>query len=674
VRPPPETRGTEDIIVTATKQTMPLRRYPGSATVIDLDDDWVARNAGGGTNALRNLLPILGSTNLGPSRNKLFLRGVADSSFNGPTQATVGQFLGDVRLTYNAPDPNLNLYDMKRVEVLSGPQGTLHGAGSLGGIIRIVPNAPDADAAYGTATGGVSATEKGAFGADSAMMVNLPLGRDGRSALRLVAFAEQEAGYIDAPGRGLRNINDTSVRGARISLGAETASGWKIEAGAVIQNTLTGDGQYTLRQDPPLTRDNAIAQPFRNDYRLGYLSARRSMGEGELVSTTSLVRHELKSVFDATGYDGTAAPARFEERNGTLLFSHETRLSGGGKEAPWVAGASGLYTVSGLSRLLGPSSRPGPIVGVVNEQTETALFGQISRPLSPRITGTIGVRLTYARSVGHLTSGAGDGPDELHRSQFRRSGTIAIEWHPREDRSFYYHYQQGYRAGGLAIAPAGATLGSQRFVADDLDLNEVGFRLDDRRHGLSARGALFHAGWANIQADLVDRTGLPYTANIGDGRIIGLEGEVNWRPVFGVTLSAAAFTNRSRLNAPAPPFVRPGAQPLPNVAENGARAAAKWHGEIMSGVNLAAEIALRYVGESRLGVGPLLDFRQGNYLTMDIAARLDLGGIGLSLNVANLTDIRGNSFAFGNPFTLSQGNQITPLRPRSIRLGIDAHF
>jgi outer membrane receptor protein involved in Fe transport len=185
---------------------------------------------------------------------------------------------------------------------------------------------------------------------------------------------------------------------------------------------------------------------------------------------------------------------------------------------------------------------------------------------------------------------------------------------------------------------------------------------------------LFHAGWANIQADLVDRAGLPYTANIGKGRIIGLEGEVSWQPLSGVTLSAAVFTNLSRLYAPDPQFARPEPQPLPNVAEDGARIAANWRAKFASGTTLASEVSLRYVGESRLGVGPLLDFRQGNYLVADIGARLDLGRFGFSLNITNLTDVRGNSFAFGNPFTLAQGNQITPLRPRSLRMGFDAHF
>lgn len=670
---PPEVRAAEEIMVMATKQTIPLQRYPGAVSIVDLDEEWVARNSAGGTNALRNLLPILGSTDLGPARNKLFLRGIADSSFNGPTQATVGQFLGDVRLTYNAPDPNLNLYDMKRVEVLSGPQGTLHGTAALGGIIRLVPNAPDPGASYGTATLGITATEHGDVGSDGAVMANLPIRRD-RSAVRIVVFGDLQGGYIDAPARGLTDINGTYAYGTRIALTTRTDTGWKVELGAAIQNTRTSDGQYTLREDPPLTRNSAFSQPFRNDYRLGYLTVRRDVGKGELVSTTSLVRHDLASVFDATGFDGTDAVARFEERNGIFLFSHETRVSDGGKEAPWVAGASGIYSISGISRLLGPAASPARITGVVNQQVETALFGQMSRPLSPYVTGTIGLRLTYARGSGHLTSGAAQGADDLRRTQLRRSATIAVEWHPRDSLSLYYRYQQGYRAGGLAIAPTGAAAASRQFQADDLDMNEIGFRVRNDRHGISARGALFYAGWGNIQADLVDAAGLPYTANIGNGRIFGLEGELSWRPVPSVTLSAAAFLNRSKLLHPAPAFVRLEQQPLPNVAQDGTRFAAKWRDSITPSITGSAEISLRYVGESRLGVGPFFALKQGNILSVDMAGRLDFGGIGVSLAIANLTDVHGNTFAFGNPFGLSRGDQITPLRPRSIRAGLDVRF
>jgi outer membrane receptor for ferric coprogen and ferric-rhodotorulic acid len=133
-----------DILVTASKQAVGLDHYPGSAKIIATDRGWLAENAASGTGAIARLLPILASTNLGDGRDKLFIRGIADSSFNGPTQSTVGEYLGDIRLNYNAPDPNLNLYDMDRVEVLVGPQGTLYGAGTLGASSASCPIRPTA--------------------------------------------------------------------------------------------------------------------------------------------------------------------------------------------------------------------------------------------------------------------------------------------------------------------------------------------------------------------------------------------------------------------------------------------------------------------------------------------------------------------------------------------------
>ena len=108
-QPPPAPPALPDwspeIVVTASKQSIPVDSYPGSVKLVALDPGWVARNAAGGTAAITKLLPSVGSTNLGSARNKLFIRGIADSSFNGPTQATVGQYLGDVRLNYQRTGP-----------------------------------------------------------------------------------------------------------------------------------------------------------------------------------------------------------------------------------------------------------------------------------------------------------------------------------------------------------------------------------------------------------------------------------------------------------------------------------------------------------------------------------------------------------------------------------------
>jgi outer membrane receptor protein involved in Fe transport len=663
----------EEIVVTASKQNMLLDSYPGSVKVIRLDRDWTADNAAGGTAAITQLLPTLSSTNLGPGRNKLFIRGMADSSFNGPTQATAGQYLGDVRLNYNAPDPDLNLYDMSRVEVLVGPQGTLYGAGSLGGVIRLVPNEPDTEEASATASAGLSSNRSGAISRDGAAMFNVPLLRD-HVALRLVAYGARDGGYIDDLGRGLHDINSTASYGERSTLRVENLSGWTLDFGFVLQNINSADDQYTLRGDPPLTRSSVIPQPFRNNYRVAYIGVRRPVGDAELVSTTSSVWQGLKTVFDATGHDGTMTPARFEEDNNITLISHETRIAGGSPGAPWVGGLTTLFSFSLLSRSLGSLNAPVQIAGVVNVQAEAALFGQISHPLTRTLTGTIGERLTFANSTGLLMGAPADGSQTSSRDSVHFSNTLALDWHPGGLFSGFFHYQQGDRAGGLAVAPSGSGLETRKFTADGLNMDEIGIRLGREAYDpLLVRTALFAADWNNMQADLVDTSGLPYTTNIGRGRLYGLDADVTWYPSPALTLSAAAFLNDSKLVAPEREFATYGKQTLPNVARNGGRLAAQWHQEIAPG-GLSAETSVRYVGKSTLGVGQLLDIPQGNYFVVDADARLDFGRFTLSLNLDNIGDVRANTFAFGNPFGLAQRNQMTPLQPRTLRLGLDCQF
>ena len=219
-----------EIIVTASKRDTLLQDFPGTVTILDVRAaglDGTGRNA---TQAIVNAVPALASTQLGPGRNKLIIRGIADSSFTGPTQAIVGQYLGDTRLNYNAPDPDLNLYDMRSVEVLEGPQGTLYGAGSLGGIVRLIPNAPDLTKAAGSMAAGIGFAQQGDMSTDIGAMVNVPIRRD-VVAVRAVAYRSVEGGYIDDAYRGLNNINRSKTQGARIDVRIDAGDGWKIDVG-----------------------------------------------------------------------------------------------------------------------------------------------------------------------------------------------------------------------------------------------------------------------------------------------------------------------------------------------------------------------------------------------------------------------------------------------------------
>ncbi|MGH6695854.1 TonB-dependent receptor domain-containing protein [Sphingopyxis sp.] len=663
-----------DIVVTASKQNVPLDSFPGSAKIVGLDSDWLARSAPGGTAAITAVLPTLNATNLGRGRNKIYVRGIADSSFNGPTQATVGQYLGDVRLSYNAPDPDLNLYDLDRVEVLAGPQGTLYGAGSIGGIVRLVPNGPDSSSAFASASVGVSATRFGGVGGDVAAMVNLPLAQ-GRMGLRVVAYGAREAGYIDDPGRKRRDINSGHNFGQRLIWRIDDVAGWTVDVGGVNQRIRSDDGQYLLRGEPPLERRNSLSQPFRNEYHLAYVTARRPMGRGELVSTSSVARQDLSTVFDATGTGAAAAPRRFEEQNDFTFWSHETRLSGGGAKTPWVAGLAAIHNVSRVSRWLGPPDAPEQIAGVRNRQLELSLFGQATLPVTRSLHLTMGGRLSMGRGAGRLVGDGSDGPEETSKRRAQFAATVALDWRLSPSLSIYSHYQEGFRAGGFAVAPAGSATGGQEFRSDELGQVELGVRWRDRdRDRLSLRAALFAVDWNNVQADLVDEGGLPYTANIGNGRIYGLDGEIQWRATPSLTLTAAAFLNQSFLYDVPPEFGEPNKNTLPNIPDDGLRLGVAWRTRLARNASLTVDASFRGFGKSNLGVGRLLDVSQGNYGVVGIGARLGFPRFGLSLDISNLRDTRANSFAFGNPFGLAGRNQITPVRPRTIRLGIDARF
>jgi outer membrane receptor protein involved in Fe transport len=672
--PPPPPLIVPPIIVTASKQDTALDRFGGTVHLIDLEHE-AGRFGARGSDAILNRLPMLASTSLGPGRNKIYVRGIADSSFNGPSQSIVGQYLGDVRLTFSAPNPDLHLHDIRRVELLEGPQGTLYGTGSLGGILRFVPNEPDSSQFSAGLAGGLLATRHGGWGSDGSAMFNAPIVRD-RLAVRAVGYASSDAGYIDDVGRGLRDVNRTSVVGGRAVLRWEPGDRWRIDIGALSQNIDGRDGQYAMRGLPPLSRRTNLAQPFANDYQLAHLTVRKRWEGVELVSTTSLARHDLETRFDASGFPGTEGPQLYTEDVNITLISNETRIAQSDSRGEgWILGWSVLSDTNHITRRLGPPTAALPLPGVRNETHEAALFGQYSISMTPRLVVTLGGRLTVAESIGEPLDSPDDDEDEPNQTHVHASPAAALTWRPGNGLLAYLRYQEGFRAGGLAVSPTDSASATQRLESDELTSIEAGLRFGRRDiDRLSFTAAASYAAWADIQADLIDTRGLPYTANLGDGRIYGLEIEGSWRATSSLSVDIAGFLNDSALSNPNPPFADLDGRELPNIASSGARIAAHFGTDLSPSLSLALDGSVRYVGESQLGAGGPADVDQGDFVEGQIGARLDFGRFGLSLDVDNVGDVRGNRFSFGNPFSLAEGTQITPLRPRTIRIGFDAEF
>jgi outer membrane receptor protein involved in Fe transport len=676
--PPPRPEAVADvepqpeIIVTGSRRALALSAYPGTATLLDGDDPLLAGVRG--SEALVERVPGVTSTHLGPGRNKLFLRGIADSSFNGPTQATVGQYVGETRLNYNAPDPDLRLHDIRRIEILQGPQGTLYGAGALGGVVRVLPNAPDTVAASASAALGASLTRHGDASADGAAVLNLPL-VSGAVALRLSGYAETEGGYIDDLQRGLRDVNRTRIWGGRAALRAETASGWTVDLALTAQRIRGEDAQFADRDAPPLSRRSPLAQDYRNKYALADVTISRDWGDLHLVSATGIVRQSLLEHYDSTQAGGP--PTLFAQSSRIQMISSDTRLwrqspSGAG----WLFGASLVSNRARQERALGSPGALRPITGVRNGVREATLYGEASVALAEDLILTGGGRITHSR----LSGAALDVPLSIatmlravsaERAETSFLPSVALSARPLEGLSLFARYQHGFRPGGLAVT--GDIV--HRFRNDQVATAEGGLRF--ARPGLGgfdiAASAAF-TRWKNIQADVIDFSGLPTTANIGDGRIYTLDLRLGWRPFPGLSLDLGAVLNRSRVTNPVPTIIISPSAPLPNVARLNARFGAEYHAALLPGADLRFAGSARYVGKSRLGIGPVLGEPQGGWLDTRLSAELDLGTHSLSLIVSNLLDEKGNRFAFGSPFTLVDRRQTTPLRPRTVRLGWEVRF
>ncbi len=659
-----------DIVVTATKRTTSRLRFPGALTIVRPGGNLIfGDDAGNGLDAAIAATPILQGTALGAGRNKLFIRGVADSSFTGPTQSTANVYFGEVPVAYNGPDPGLNLYDMDQVEVLEGPQGTLYGAGAIGGIIRLVPHAVDLTRTSADISGGISTTRAGDHGGDIAGMINLPIER-GIIGVRAVGYRVVEGGYINDVRRGLVDINSVATTGGRFDVRVAPASGWTIDAGLVAQHISAPDLQYAERGMGSLSRASLLAQPFEQQYLLGRVVINRHWNDGlHLVSATGLVRRDADSRFDATRPTRPTVPIAYDTDERSRLFSHETRLSRTKPNgAGWLVGVTLIHARDAYARMYGTPGRLKDIVGVTNRTFDAAVFGEAGVAVTSALTITAGARLTHQRTDGDPIASLRKTTYIRGRSSTRLDPTLGASWLLAPTVSAYARYQSGFRTGGITVAPGVGRVAD--LVPDTIHVAEIGLRKE--RHGptgiAGTLGASF-TDWRHIQADLVDRTGFPFTTNLGNSHIRGLEGSFSWVPLVGLRIDAAMFLNDTRVTDPDPSLRRQVGTRLPNTPPFAASGSVGYGWSVGADASVSVDAAWRYVGRSTVGTQAPLDVSQGEYGTAHIGGTWTRGRVHVTTTIENLFDVKGDRFAGGNPFALSARNEYTPLRPRTLRVG-----
>lgn len=721
--PPPPSAPVEGepIIVTATKRDLTYAETPAQVTL--LDGERLERGGVGGTEKIMQRAATVSSTYLGSGRNKLFIRGIADSSFTGPTQATVGQYFGDLRLSYNAPDPDLRLSDMERVEILEGPQGTLYGAGSLGGIIRLVPRAPEPGETSLVVSGGASAIANGEPGGDAHATMNLPLAGE-TATLRLNLDAATLGGYIDKPAIGRRNVNRTAIFSGRVALRVDIAPDWQADVIVLGQDTEADDSQYADRSGRRLTSSAQVAEGSRAQYGQAQLVVSGRIGDVRIKSSTGIGAQDLTERYDATAPEGP--PRLFRQRNETRMIANETRIwqPVGENGFGWVLGSSVIDNRNTVTRRLGDVGAAAEAAGIAasriatsdaaaliaaiptstgvrNTVFEVTGYGEASYRLLPRLTLAAGLRVTSVELGGAgedvpllLTQAAAGRAVTATRREtaYLPSASALVEL--GEEGRAYLRYQEGFRPGGLAVSGAFV----RQFRSDHARTWELGGGWGQPGRGdFDLSASLSYTRWRDIQADFIDEGGLPSTANIGNGTILAASLSGSVRIAEGLRAEAGATINDSEVDVPlffaptpvslagfdsvAPALADSAARFLaaprlgriPNIARFSGRAGLQWRRSFANGTGIEADGWVSYIGKSRLGIGPELGELQGDYLDSGATLRWGRENAGLTLSVTNLAGSEGNRFALGTPFSTGRA-QITPLQPRTIRIGFDARF
>lgn len=587
------------IVVTAQKREQALLDVPLAIQAISGEDLEEA-----GASELNDLIEsIPGASTVSrtaPGFETIQIRGIASGTTG---DATVGYYVDDV--PFSVPNlqlaPPSRLFDLQRVEILRGPQGTLYGQGAMGGTIRLVTASPDYDDTLGRAQFELSDTSGGAPSAAVDGVVNVPIA-PGSVALRVSGGYELVGGFVDVvqPVGGIdtvikKNANETRSWNVRGKLGIKLSDTVDVELGAwrVVNNL---DYRNTIDSLEPDIYANTTGPIDRPNYIRTTLSLfsgviNADLGAAKLTSSTSYIDSVLD--FDASFLTSPIFGGGFlrnDSRFETKAFTQEVRLaSNGDNPLNWLVG--GYYSNGKLDSdiclgVIVPCAFPFPLGGNINSagriNTEAfAVLGELSYAFfDERLIATVGGR--YFRDKRNTR-----GIDRYTASATPSDAATFDSFNPRFNLSFkvsddflvYGNVAKGFRSGSFQspaqAAVASAALGVTIPTAiqpDSVWSYEVGAKgkLFDGLVTLDA--SVYQIDWSNIQLQSTIN-GVATLSNGGDARSKGIDLGLIIRPVTGLSLQAVGNINSTEFTSVLPaivainPLAAPGTR-IPNVPKS----------------------------------------------------------------------------------------------------------
>ena len=696
----------EEVLVTAQKRTENVREVPSSVSVFD-------------SRRVRQLhattildyaayIPGLNvSSGGGPGQTMITLRGIAPV---GPG-AVVGYYVDDTPLGSSsnyggAREFGLDLmpYDVERIEVLRGPQGTLYGAGAMGGLLKYVlrrPSVSDFEAWAGAETFGISSAADFGWGVRAG--ANVPLIED-RVGIWGSYFEQQTPGYVDNAHTGARDENDVGQRGGRLALLWQISDALSLQLGGLWQRiesrndaavtlALTGlDPPTGVASHGPLTSFHPLPQPFEQDIDHYSATLEWDLGWASLLSASSYSHARTHHVQDASFIFG-AITGGYSPFHIALDFRKRTQefrlvsLAGGSLE--WLVGAfytkedgqqvRDVFAIDTAGRPIARLPLRFLFVEFPSRYEEVAGFGSATLRLTDRFDVTAGVRWARNRQrfrqiSGGLESVIGPPVDASGSSaEDVLTYSVSPRWHASGDTMLYARVASGYRPGGpnpraLDLPPT--------TKADTLTNYELGLKTQFLAGRASFSVAAFRIDWRNIQ-QAVTVGGIGSGDNTGDAVSKGFELEASYLPVDSLRIGINAAYTDARLTAPAEGIA---AARLGNTPRWGVSALVDY--ELALGNRWIVHFGggWRYVAEQGTAIsaqtGTDNSYVLPPYGALDLAADLTRGNWMIRLFARNVTDRRayiGGGLGV-DADNVPYGIDASVLQPRTVGISVDVGF
>ncbi|MFZ2031131.1 MAG: TonB-dependent receptor [Vitreimonas sp.] len=492
----------QEIIVTATHRAQSIHDVPFSVNAQTQED--IQRTGATNLEDLSRNVAGLSVQNLGPGQSQVAIRGVSAGQIvrdQPGVKEQVGIYLDESVISLSLFTPDLDLYDLNRVETLRGPQGTLFGSGSVGGTIRYITNQP-VDHFEASIEGDVNTVQDGGTGGAVRGMINTPL--SSRAAVRAVGYYTRYPGFIDArhlDGSTSDNVNDGFRAGGRIAMTWRPMENLTITPRILYQeidvNGFNREEVFNLYGNafttPPVNLGERaqlllLGEEFRDRTGIADLTANWDLGAVTLTSVSTYTHRDILVSRDASALTGSVSvdlaypnaavllPSNLRDTTQLEQWTQEVRVA---SNAPgpfrWLVGAfysdadrhyhqrlptPGYDAYTDARFGAGTSAAVDNGFGLVNNpyhadlpynDKQFALFGEASLDINPNDTVTLGGRYYNFDEVrrfhsGGLFSNGDDRTDSTHSEGF--SPRLLLSHHVNDDLIINAQVSKGFRLGG----------------------------------------------------------------------------------------------------------------------------------------------------------------------------------------------------------------------------------